>query len=123
MTFLTDDELRSLRVEVIELLPDTCRILRRVDTNNSGYISSTWGTAVATAACRFDPESLLSERQVVSDRLSNITTYQVTLEYDTDIEDGDRVVYDGGTYSIRQLHEAHSARLFRRVRVERIRGE
>lgn len=119
---LTTKELAQLRTEALDLLPDTCRIERATVANTYGATAETWGTAVASAACRFDPDQSRKEENVVSDREAMVTRYQLTLPYNTDIRDGDRIVYNGGTYQIIELHEQHSLNMFRRARVGQIRG-
>ncbi len=53
---LTSTELDQLRADALLTLPDVCAILRpSATTDADGDSASTWGTAVASIACRFDP--------------------------------------------------------------------
>lgn len=119
---LTARELADLRAEALDLMPSTCRIERPVVTITYGATSEAWGTAVASVACRFDPDKTRKEENVISDREAMVTRYQLTLPYNTDIQAGDRLIYNGGTYELIELHEQHSLNVFRRARVSQIRG-
>lgn len=123
MTFLTDAELAQIRLDLDEFLTDTCRIERPTITNVNGYASKAWGTVVASAPCRFDPDTMRKDTQIIGEREADIAPYIVTLEHDVDIQDGDRLIYSGGTYHITSLAEKHSARFTTRVRCALIRGE
>lgn len=120
---LTATELAQLRQDVLETLPDTCRIERATITNTNGNVSETWGTAVASAVCRLDPDNRRQEDAVLADRESGVARYLLSLAYDTDIRDGDRVVVNGRTYQASQIHENHTMRAVRRVRLTAVRTE
>ncbi len=119
---LTANELAQLRRDAVELLPDTCRIEYPITAKVNGYIEETWGTAVVSALCRFDPDKSRKEEFVIGEREAMVTRYQVTLEWDTTIADGYRLIYAGGTYQVIELHDDHSLRMVRRCRVAQIRG-
>lgn len=121
---LTNRELRQLRSDVLETLVDTCRIERAVSPNVNGYTDPTWGTAVVSALCRLDPDTTRRDFETVADREAGVSRYVLTLQYDEDIQDGDRIYLtsDGKYYSLLELHEAHSDRIVRRGRVSQIRG-
>jgi len=122
MTMLTDNELAQIREDVLGLLPDTCRIERATVTNSNGYVTETWGTAVASAACRFDIDFSTRSEVLISEREAGISPYLVTFPYDADIRDGDRLVYDGGTYQVLKLWTAQSSHFVRRARASIIQG-
>jgi head-tail adaptor len=121
MTFLTAAELRQLQSALEDLLPDTCRIERPTTTNTYGSTSQTWGTAVASVACRLDPDNVQSQTGEVALRETGIARYTVTLPYDADVRDDDRLVHNSSTYNIVTLYDLHSARSVRRARVEAVR--
>lgn len=120
---LSAGELEQLRSDILETLTDTCRIERPTYTNSYGDSVETWGTAVASAVCRFDPDTLRRDQEMIGEREAGVARYIVTLEYDADVQDGDRLIYDGGTYQIIQLSISHSLRAVRRLRVSEIQGE
>lgn len=117
MPMLTSAELAQLRRDILELLPDTCRIERFTSANTNGYVEEQWGTAVASIACRFDPDTRRSEEDVIDDREARIVRYIATLPYDADVLNSDRLIFNSGTYEIMQLHDAHSDRASRRLHV------
>lgn len=119
---LSASELAALRADIADLLPDTCRIERMTAANTGGYVTETWGTAIASAACRIDPDQRRSENSVVGDREAGISRYIATFEHDTDLRDGDRIVYSGGMYEVIELHSQHSMNGSVRARVSRIEG-
>jgi hypothetical protein len=120
---LTIRELAELRSDVMELLPDTCRIERPTVTNAHGYTSNAWGTAVVSTACRLDPDTSRQDVEVVAGREGSVSRYILSLKWDVDIQDGDQIVLGGKNYQLTELHEAHSDRIVRRARVSQIRGE
>lgn len=121
---LTNRELKQLRSDVLETLPDTCRIERAVTTNINGYPDEAWGTAVVNAPCRIDPDTTRRDFETVADREAGVARYVLTMRYNEDIQDGDRIYLtsDGKYYGLLELHEAHSDRIVRRGRVSQIRG-
>lgn len=119
---LTATELTQLRAAAVDLLPDTCRIEYPTTVNTNGYVTETWGTAVASAKCRFDPDKSRKEENIIGEREAMVTRYQVTLEWNTTIADGYRLIYAGGTFQVIELHDNHSLRMVRRCRVAQIRG-
>ncbi len=116
---LTARELAQLRADLSELLPDTCTILRPTTGNTNGYVSKTFGTAVASTACRIDPNGG-GGREVIAAREGNTTDYILTLEYNADVEDTDRIVISGTTYSVTQLFDNHSLNGVKRVGLAQI---
>ncbi len=121
MPLLTSRELADLRSDILDLLPDTCQIQTPIEVNTGGYVEPGWGTAVASVACRFDPDTP-KYGEIIADKESHITRYIVTLPYNTPVEDGQRLVFSGNNYEILQIHDAHSDNATRRLRVSIIRG-
>jgi hypothetical protein len=119
---LSAAELAQLRSDIADLLPDTCRIERMTIVNTGGYAEETWGTAVVSAPCRFDPDSRRSDVETVADRDAGISRYIVSMLYNADLRDGDRLVYNGGTYELTELHTEHSLNGAVRARVSRVEG-
>lgn len=116
-------ELADLRNDLLDLMPDTCRIERPAYVNTDGYAEESWGTAVASVKCRFDPDTTRKDVETVADREAHLARYIVTLPYNADIQDGDRLAFSGKTYEVLQIHETHSNHASRRLRVSIIRGD
>lgn len=121
MPMFTAAELADLRNDILDLLPDTCRIERMTPTNISGATEESWGTAVASVACRFDPDTSRKETEVVAAQEAHLIRYIVTLPYDANILDGDRLAFQGNNYEILQLHDVHSNNASKRLKVSLIR--
>ncbi len=118
---LTSTELDQLRADALLTLPDVCAILRpSATTDADGDSASTWGTAVASIACRFDPFRWRDWRGLVAEREVNRTYYVLTLPYDADLRDGDRVLIAEQPLEVMQLFDLHSDRILLRAYVARI---
>lgn len=113
---LTLRELAQARSDVLTTLTDTCTIQRAVEvTDNYGHTAKTWATAASGSLCRFDPFARQDGSGQVAMQEQGRAWYQLTLAWDTDLRDGDRVAYGGDTYEVLQLHDDHSARIVRRA--------
>lgn len=118
---LTSLELTQARSDVLVTLTDTCTIQRATEaTDTYGHTAKTWATAVSGALCRFDPFARQDSAGQVAMQEQGRAWYRLTLAWDTDLRDGDRVVYDGDTYEVLQLHDDHSARIVRRAAVAKV---
>lgn len=115
MSMLTEDELADLRADMLELMPDTLTISRPSEaTNGYGEAVKTWAT-VATVAGRIDPMSDREKERVVADAEKGLSYHRITVAYDADLRDGDRVIGGGITYEITTLYANHSMRATRRA--------
>ena len=121
MPMLSSSELAQLRSDILDLLPDTCRIERMTVTNSNGYPEESWGTAVASIACRFDPDTTRSNEDTIAEQEAHIIRYIVTLPYNAGVQDGDRLVFAGSNYEMLQLHDVHSDNASKRLKVSLIR--
>lgn len=124
MPLLSASELAQLRTDLADLLPDTCQVQRMIISKNGPYDVETWGTAIVSTACRFDPDTgRRGDTEIVADREAGIARYIVTMAYDVDLRDGDRIIYSGGTYEITLLHTEHSLNGSVRARASMISGD
>ncbi len=118
---LTTTELAQLRADALATLPDTCAILRPTATTDAdGDSAETWGTAVASVACRLDPFLWRDWRGLVAEREVNRTYFVLTLPFDADLRDGDRVVFNGDALEVMQRYDLHSSRIVLRAYVARV---
>jgi len=116
---LTESELEDLRADMLDLLPSTCTIQRPTTTNVKGKTTATWTNAATGVACRVDPLRLQTA-STVAEQERGITRWMLTVAYNADVQDGDRIVFDSDTYEILQLHDDHSLRAVRRATLGRI---
>lgn len=120
---LTDRELTQLRADVVETLVSTCRIERpTTSVDGAGIPGESWGTAVASASCRIDPEKRREASGVVAGREAARSYFVGTFEWDADIAEGDHVIFEGDTLELLELHDTHSDRAVKRARLARIQG-
>ena len=118
---LNASELDQLRRDALAALPDTCAVLRpTTSTDTDGDSAATWGTAAANLACRLDPFRWRDFGGLVAAREANRTYYVLTLPFDADVRDGDRVVVGGAPLEVMQLFDLHTERVVLRAYVARI---
>lgn len=120
-SWITADELTTLRSDILSTLPSTAVVKRATTTtDNYGYVSETFA-AVGTAVCRLDPMNQKDSSGVIGSGEASRTWYTLTMPYDATIDDGDVVVVDGGdTLEVVQLHASHSDRLVKRATVAKV---
>jgi hypothetical protein len=120
---LTPRELEDARSDILETLVSTCRIERATEgTSSSGIVSQSWGTAVASARCRIDPMNLRTNEGVVAEREASRARFRASFEWNVDIQEGDRVIFDSETFELIELHSIHSDRVATRAVLAKIEG-
>lgn len=118
---LTSRELAQARNDALETLTDTCVIERPAEiTDAYGHTAKTWATAASGAACRLDPFQRTDPTGQIAMQEIGRAWYRLTLAWDADLRDGDRIVHNGDTYEVTQLHDDHSARVVRRAIVAKV---
>lgn len=119
---LTARELADLRADMVELMPGTAVIERPTETvDNAGIPKQSWA-AVGTVICRVDPAYRMDSRGVVADREAARVYFTMTVPWDANIAEGDRVVVSGDTLEIVQLYDIHEMRVSKRAQLARIEG-
>lgn len=117
---LTTRELSDLRADVLETLISTCTVQRVTTTNNKGKVSETWTAVETDIVCRVDPYQRQDSAGVVADQEQGRAWFRLTLPWDADIGDGDRVIYGGETYELVQLHATHSGHIVTRAIIAKL---
>lgn len=119
---ITDGELTQLRSDVLETLLTTCTILRASATVDGNYLpGESWGTAAAGVRCRLDPYTNRQDSAgLVGGREANRSYFQLTLPWDADVDDGDRIAIDSATYELVLLHATHSGRVVKRATLAKV---
>lgn len=106
---LSAAELAELRSTMLDLLPSTCDIqYSTATTNDYGNTTHTWLNAATAVMCRVDPFNRQDSSGVFADREANTLYFQITLPYNANIQNGDRIIYSGGTVEVLQLYSNHS---------------
>ncbi len=122
MTLLTERELAQVRADILETLPDTCQIQRVTTTTDAhGNWGEAWST-VDTVACRLDPFFRMASPNPVAAQEKMRNSYRLTVAWDADLRDGDRVLVDGDVYELVELHDDHSLRAVRWGMVTKLQG-
>lgn len=100
---LTDSELAGMRDAINQLLPQTCNILEGTYVpNGQGGGTTSWGTASASVPCRLDVQSGME--QVVGGALQPYTRSMLSLPYDTDISQDNRIQLGSNTYAVKTVN-------------------
>lgn len=113
--FLTDAELDALRDDIYELLPSTAIIQRgSAGTGLYGVHDPTWN-AVGTVVCRLDSVSRQDSEGIIADAEVGKTYYQLSIPYNADLRDGDRLSISSKVYECLQVFRGQSAHAVRRA--------
>ena len=92
-------DLEYMRTSAEELMPDTCDILSVTKTIGAGGgFTQTWGTAIASLACRAD--YLSGVKQLAGGALQPFRELSILVPYDTSVTTDNRVKWDGGEYAV-----------------------
>lgn len=116
---LTAAELAQIRADIGELFPDTCTILSKGGTINAqGDYLDTWGTASSSVPCRVDEKT---GKEVLTG--GAIVPYQkvtISMAYNATITEANRIVVNGGTFSIQAVNNEQSWAGVKRIDAEKL---
>lgn len=116
---LSDGELQFMRESIELLMPDECNILTVTEVNNGeGGITETWGTAYTLVKCRLDMKT--GREPVLGGAAQQYTSYMLSVPYDTDINDVDRVEVNSVTYAVTSINTGQSWNAVTRVTLEAV---
>jgi hypothetical protein len=113
---LSDSELDALRTQLETLtMPQSVAISRATETvSAAGDPVKVWAT-VATVSGRVDPYKRGAGDYIIGDQEQGNAFYQLTIEHDAALLDGDRVVVSGTTYEVLQLHTGNALAAVKRA--------
>lgn len=115
---LTADELEWMRETAGEALPSTCIVMGTAWVSDGmGGGTVTWN-AVGTVACRLEAQS--GDERVSGDRKTVFARYRLTMPYDTEVTEQDKVQVDGVTYRVLFVDTGKSWPVVKRLDVERV---
>jgi hypothetical protein len=119
MTTLSASELAAMRSAIAELLPDTATILSPTSAPDGyGGVTTTWGTATASVACRLD---MKQGRETTSGgAVTPFTSYTLSLPHDATINESWRVVVSSVTYAVTSVNSGQSWQAVKRCDLERV---
>ena len=119
---LTNSELSYMREAIGELLPDTCNLLTATNTpDGAGGVTTTWGTASASVACRMDYTSQnRADESITAASLRPYSGYILSIPHNTTINTEYRVEHSGFTYNVLSVNNSQSLIAVKRVVLERI---
>jgi SPP1 family predicted phage head-tail adaptor len=117
---LSDSELDALRTQLETLtMPQSVAISRATETvSAAGDPVKVWATT-STVSGRVDPYTRGSGGYIVAEQEVGRAYYQLTIEHDADLNDGDRVIVSGTTYEVLQLHEGNALAAVKRALIVR----
>jgi hypothetical protein len=117
---LSDSELDALRTQLETLtMPQSVAISRATETvSAAGDPVKVWATA-STVSGRVDPYKRGAGDYIVGDQEQGNAFYQLTIEHDASLLDGDRVIVSGTTYEVLQLHTGNALAAVKRALIVR----
>lgn len=109
-TAISTAELAAMQAEINNLLPDTCNILAPSSIpDGQGWLTVTWGTAVAGVACRLDPRNNYQNAEMLTGgAVQPYTSWILTLPARTVITTNSRVQKDGVIYAVTSVDTGKS---------------
>ena len=117
MTQISAADLAQMRDDIEELMPDTCTIQSvTLASDGQGSMTETWGTALASVACRLD--FIRGNETLTSGAVQPNTTAMLSLPYDTAITTEHRVVHDSVTYNVTSVNKGQSWNIVKRAVLE-----
>jgi hypothetical protein len=119
MSAIDTTMLAAMREAIAELLPDTCTILSPTSTPDGyGGVTTTWGTATASVACRLD---MKQGRELASgESVQPFTAYTLSLPWDATINASWRVVVSSVTYAVTSINIGQSWKAVTRCELEKV---
>lgn len=112
-------EIDDMRKAIEELLPSTCNILSSTYTSDgAGGGTLTWGTATAAVNCRLDTKG--GREQAVDGSLRSFNSLVLSMPYDTEISETNRVEFENDTFLVTNITPADTSwSLVMRVQLEK----
>lgn len=120
MQVLSSAELVSLKAAVEAHFPDTCTIQTVTESVDAlGGVVHTWANTHTGIACRLDQQGFGSE-SVNDAALEGESIYDLSLASTQAISIEDRVIFNGKTYEVQAVQDAHSDEIVRKARLIRV---
>lgn len=120
MPLIDDQLLANIRRFSQKALADTCTIRRKFSGSDEGYRRGGQQTIAEDVPCRLMAERERDSRGMVADREAGRTFWTLAVAPETDLRDGDWVDIAGVRYTVMQLYDANTDKVFRSARLARI---
>lgn len=119
---LTNSELAYMREAIGQLMPDTCNLLTATNTpDGAGGVTTSWGTAFASVACRMDYTSgNRADESLTAFSVRPYSGFMLSVPYNTTIGTEYRVEHGGFTYNVQAVNTDQSWIAVKRVVLERV---
>lgn len=103
-------------------MPDACQIMRRSSTRDAYNEQVDTYAPVVTVQCRIAQVVSRGGSEVVTgaNMLTGTPQFELTVPYDTDVRDSDRIQHNGTTYDVMDCGIAGTFATARRVILQRI---
>lgn len=114
--------LAALRAKTAEWLTDTC-VLKRPRATKDEYGFSgldDYSTVDLNLPCRVLPQRDRNRDGLVGESEMGRAYFRLIVPYSTDLQDGDKVEFQGATYEIQQIEDAHTSNTDKRARMVRL---
>lgn len=106
---LTEAQLQALRQAHRASLRATCDLWRSVPSiDASGSVIHSWALVAQGLPCRVMPENSRRVLDHLAERPASLSLYRLTLPHDADLRPYDRVHYEGRSFRVLTLWDAHS---------------
>jgi head-tail adaptor len=97
---LSTSDLLAMREVQSAVLLETATVQRQSPTSDgAGGATESWAT-VASVACRVGVSSSSSQERALAERVTNVSTWTLTLPVGTDVRVGDRLVVGTRTFEV-----------------------
>lgn len=122
MTFLSADEIASMRADIAATLPGTCVIQGVVEVSDgAGGVTPTWTPVTGgTVACRVDHLDRRGQVETVAEAEGFIAEFHLIVPYTAPVAANRRVIHNGYTYEIRSLSDDGDWLLLKKCRIVRV---
>lgn len=102
---LTTADLTSMRATLESALPGTAVIQSSAYTSDGGGAGTVAWTASGTVACRLDPNMAVWGEDTEGERITADADFLITIPHDATIDESDRLLIDGETYSVSTVRD------------------
>lgn len=112
---LEQAQIASMRLIAEEALPDLCTIQRRQEVSDGGGgVTTTWQEHLADVPCRLSPVGG-GEVGLTGARIEDEATSLVTVAWDVDIAEADRLLINGFAYDVQLVRRRGNWALTTRI--------